>query len=233
MNATDDRPHTPTTSAFERRLAEELATLAAATSTRHDAFPARRRALISWDAAFRHRRLPLAVAGVAAATVAAVALPSMLSAQDGGSAAYAVNRSSDGTMLLELWQPGSLQLMVDQLRKEGVNAVGLQESQAEAQSCQSRIPAGPSATVTDHEPGDAPGAVRIDPAKIPPGSTLLLFSQTLYDNGKLLGAFFSTRVVETVPACFSLTDTGTVMGRQTDLPTAVPTTPTPVSSLAG
>jgi hypothetical protein len=234
VNATDDTPPLATTSAFERRLGEELTTLATR-RMRHDAFPAPR-VQVRWASTFRHGRRPLAVAAVVAATVAAVALPAVVSGPDGGSSAYAVTRDSDGTWRLELWQPGSLQPMVDKLRADGIPAVGLQETQEQAEACQSRFPSGSSVLKPEHRPGDAPGTVRIDPSQIRPGSTVVLLSETAYQNGKLQWSLLTGRVMDTVPPCFSNADLGVKFGstRPVARPTgAIPTTPAPAPSVGG
>ncbi|MFE9423411.1 hypothetical protein ACFYNO_10665 [Kitasatospora sp. NPDC006697] len=207
MNTPDDQPERPTTSNFERRLGEQLALLAAAREAErrpaaaplHDAFRAGR-PVFRLAAGFRHRRLPLAVAGVVAAAVGAVALPSALSADEGGSAAFAVSRGSDGTVAVRVDDPAALPAAVAALRADGINAVAL-EATAVPGACSTPAPKGPSAQSIWAHPGDAPGTVRIDPAAIPTGQTLLLIHGTQHFPGNATAFLFYTRVVTTVPAC--------------------------------
>ncbi|GAA1216333.1 hypothetical protein GCM10009665_02730 [Kitasatospora nipponensis] len=223
MNATRN-----TTSKFEQRLAEELALLAA---QRYDALPPPRRPLFSRDQVYRHR-VPLAVAGVAAVTVAAVVLPTVLGGEDGGAAAYAVTRESDGTFVVALWKAGALPDLVEELRRDGVPVVGLQESPAQAEACHSPLPPQAAYWSSEHRVGDAPGTVRIDPTRIPSGATLLLLSEVFSGPGAPPAAVMTGRIVNSIPDCFGPALMG--MSVPEESPTPVDTaTPALVSSPAG
>jgi hypothetical protein len=187
VNARNDSPHT--TSAFESRLGEELAELAAT----HD-FPAPARA--------KRRRPPLAVGVVAAATAAAVAVPAMLSGQEGGAAAFAVTRDSHGIVVVKLLQPSGFQKMIDKLRSYGIPTVGLQETDAQAEACHEG-PFPPALTIMlPPQPGDGVGSIRIDTKGIQKGETLVVANDLMSAGGKSVGWILQARGMTSIPSCF-------------------------------
>ncbi|MEV4557286.1 hypothetical protein AB0K51_09830 [Kitasatospora sp. NPDC049285] len=196
--------HAPSTSMFEQRLAEELAALA--TERARTARAAAHGPLFRWQAAGPHRRPLLtgrriaAVFAVAAAATTAVVLPSALGGAHGGAAAYAVTRGPGGTIALELRDPAGLPGMVAELQRYGVRAAGIEAAENEAQ-CPLPQPAGPPARANLELPGDTRTTVRIDPALIPPGATLLLITTPARPGAGAAVSAFTTRVVDAVPAC--------------------------------
>ncbi|MFD8597439.1 hypothetical protein ACFV1L_20795 [Kitasatospora sp. NPDC059646] len=203
---------TPSTSHFEQRLGEELAALAA---ERAGAATAARRGVL------RRRPLLAALAVGAAAVATALVLPMALGGEHGGNAAYAVTQESDGTIALQLRDPAALPDLVATLQRYGVRATGIEEART-PEECTLPEPVGTRAQSDRVRPGDGPGTVRIDPALVPPGSTVLLTAGRVEIPGGVLNSFRAV-VVENVPACVPATRV--VLGQVVD-PSAVPS-PTP------
>ncbi|MFF1342501.1 hypothetical protein ACFVYT_32265 [Streptomyces sp. NPDC058290] len=174
---------------FEERLKEELLAIAADRSRIEEQvdFAVRSPA--------RRFRMPLAL-GVAAAAAAGLLVALPVVGDDGGSApAYALTKSSDGTITVKLFNPEGLPGLERELRALGVSIT--------------RVPVKPAGECSEWPPGgfdeanglltsegDGP-LLKINSTTLPAGHTLVF---TMYEKGPWRGSFGSLRT-SLVPSC--------------------------------
>ncbi|TDU75653.1 hypothetical protein [Streptomyces sp. KS 21] len=174
---------------FEERLKEELLAIAADRSRIEEQtdFTVRSPA--------RRFRMPLAL-GVAAAAAAGllVALP-VVGDDGGGAPAYALTKSSDGTITVKLFNPGGLPGLERELRTLGVSFTRIPVKPAN--ECSEWPPGGfDEANGLLTSEGDGP-LLKINSTTLPAGHTLVF---TMHEKGPWRGSFGSLRT-SLVPSC--------------------------------
>ncbi|MDH6110428.1 hypothetical protein P3T36_003466 [Kitasatospora sp. MAP12-15] len=202
----NDRP-----GAFQERLGEQLALLAAARPT-PTAAPARFRT----TRARRPRMLPAAGA-LAVLTAGLVAYPVLGHDTSPGSAAYAVTRGADGEILVKLFNRDGIPRLQKDLASRGIPFVVLQESSPSSCPRADGVPVPDPVLAYLKAHGAADGgavppeilrqslvtssdgsfAVRLTPQTMPPGSTLVLEVPP----GRSRSGPFGMAVYWTVPTC--------------------------------
>ncbi|MDX3321204.1 hypothetical protein PV415_30315 [Streptomyces sp. ME03-5684b] len=171
---------------FKRRLASELASMAAeygpAPVTRT---PARR----------LHVRFTVA-AVTAAAAAAAVVIPTV--SGSGSAPAYAVTQQDDGSLTLEIRDTDGMSDLQDKLDELGVRAKVLEGDDRCATGAPPEAPGAHLRYPMTFSDADGPGSVHFDPDLIHENETLLIVVGTREDTTI---RSLSSRLVTQVPAC--------------------------------